>query len=460
MRLKAAWPLLASVLLAGASVFLMMKGQVRLAIMLAIAVPVLTLAAIQVRLGILAILIYVVLMGDFRRLLIPIIGWSGQDPLLLLSVAFSILLCGMAIASRLIRIDTPLARWVLALTVVMILQIFNPKQGGLIVGVAGALFFLGPIVWFWIGRTYADLAFMKLFFNVVLALAVVAAVMGYYQSFYGYLPYQMDWYEIAGYTALGPRHSLKAISLFSSTTEYSMFVLTAATVAWAAVLTKKPAMIILVPIMIAGAFLTGSRGPIVHFLLAATTLWAVKGRSMPVWIGRGVLALCIGIGGLVWSLTQLQEMQVSGPARHHVQHQVDGLLNPTDAEHSTAGLHARMAFSGYRLAFREPLGRGIGVSTKAAGKFGGQGYNTETDVGNVLVSTGIIGGLIYHVLIVLTFITAFKYWFKTRNVVGLSILGIITLSFLGWLAGGRYAVAVIVWICIGALDRLNSSTES
>ena len=73
----------------------------------------------------------------------------------------------------------------------------------------------------------------------------------------------------------------------------------------------------------------------------------------------------------------------------------------------------------------------------------------------ILVATGLIGGGIYHVMIVLVAITAIRYWRGTRTTLALALLGLPAAHFLLWLGGGLYAVSAINWLCIGSLDRLN-----
>jgi len=48
--------------------------------------------------------------------------------------------------------ETPLAMSVSILGLIYILEIFNPLQGGLTVGLTGALFVLVPVTWFYFGR--------------------------------------------------------------------------------------------------------------------------------------------------------------------------------------------------------------------------------------------------------------------------------------------------------------------
>lgn len=139
--------------------------------------------------------------------------------------AFALVVVAGALVNREIRFDTKLAKWTLALMAIMVLQIFNPKQGGLMVGLAGAMFLIVPICWFWVGRTYATPAFLRtLLYGLVLPMALVAAAYGTYQVFFGYLPHQQRWLEMNWYAGLGDPNNPAPISLFASNTEYGKFI--------------------------------------------------------------------------------------------------------------------------------------------------------------------------------------------------------------------------------------------
>src|SRR5947209_4137473 len=98
------------------------------------------------------LLIYLSVLGGMRRWLIPLLGWTPTDPLLLVCpaiVAVSVL--NLVIRHRLHR-DTRLARLIFWLLVIMAIQVVNPLQGGLSVGLAGILFTMIPVLWYYLGR--------------------------------------------------------------------------------------------------------------------------------------------------------------------------------------------------------------------------------------------------------------------------------------------------------------------
>jgi hypothetical protein len=440
-----------------ALIALVFLGETRLAIALSVGFPIIALATLNIRLALAAMVVYLILLGDLRRLLIPIVGWSGLDPLLLLGSGLAILVCAFAVASRKIQLDTPLAKAIAALMVIMALQVFNPKQGGLMVGIGGLMLIMIPLFWFWIGRTYGTETFMNtVIFRIVVPLSIPAALFGIYQAFYGYLPYQLMWYDIAGYSALGSRSNPAPVSFFTSGTEFGIFLSIATVGLWSLVLCRKHRPLILVMLLLfLAVFLTGSRGPVAKSLLACAVLWAMLGRNVPTWIFRGLLALLIAGAGMYWSLGKVSTLE-SSPVQGKIDRQVQGLMNPADSEKSSVGLHLMMWMKGYGYVLKNPVGLGLGATTQAAGKFGGKAYSTETDLGNMFVSTGIFGGVLYHVIVFLIILSAVRYWRRTRSPLAMTFIGILVVTALGWLRGGGYAVDPLVWICIGALDRLQN----
>jgi hypothetical protein len=304
----------------GAVLFLLLTGHGRLAFTLMLLELFVAIATVNVRAAILAVFFYLIVLGDLRRLLIPLFGWSGTDPLLMVGSVFALVVVAGALVNQEIRFDTKLAKWTLALMAIMVLQIFNPKQGGLMVGLAGAMFLIVPICWFWVGRTYATPALLRtLLYGLVLPMSLLAAIYGTYQVFFGYLPHQQRWLEMNWYAGLGDPKNPAPISLFASNTEYGKFLGIGAVLAWAAFLRGNRSAGLLVPPLLVAIALTGSRGPLFFSLAMMVGLWAVLARTTAVWVARGALAAVIAAVGLTWTLTRTYPARLrstrAGPSR-------------------------------------------------------------------------------------------------------------------------------------------------
>jgi len=453
---------LALAFVAGTSILsvLMITGEVRMAVAFTIGTVLVVLAMMDLRLAILAVLAYLVVMGDLRRLLIPVAGWSGSDPLLLIGPVFVILVVGYLMAARLTRFDTTLAPWIVGLMLIMLIQTVNPRQGGLMVGVAGALFYIVPVLWFWIGQTFFTLHLYRLLiFKFVLPVSLISSVFGLFQTFYGYLPHQQMWYDCCSYTALGVEGIQAPISFFASSIEYSAFNVVGAIVLWALYLKtgNRVALAGILPLLTA-SFLMGSRGPVLVFTVTAAALWAALGHDRRTWVLRGALAVFVGSVALGLSVSGISQNISTDNQRvqHRIQRQAHGLLNPGE---STAVVHSMMFLHGIKSGFTTPLGSGLGSTTRAASKFGEGSRGSEKDISNLFISTGLIGGILYLIIVFKITQLSIQYWHTDRSVVALCIAGVLGITLFGWLAGGRYALTPLIWITIGALDR-NASTPN
>jgi hypothetical protein len=349
-----------------------------------------------------------------------------------------------------------LAKLVALLMLLMIVEVFNPLQGGLQVGIAGMLFYLAPLLWFWVGRTFASKELMEFFtFRVLIAIGLTAMLWGTYQTYFGLLGFEQQWVQVAGYQAMYITDEvLRAIGFFTSSAEYQRCLVVTAVVCVAAWLTRRSWLIVLVPPLLVTIFLSAARGPMIIFMAAAVLMWAVRSRSPVTWMPRLLVATLAGGVALVMVLLLLQSHSFGGRIAPLVTRQVEGLLNPINPEKSTAVGHADLVRAGIVSGFTSPAGLGLGATTLAASKYGKNAVSTEVDLSNVMISLGIIGGILYEVIAAFVFVTALRWWTLERSPLSLATLGLIAATFGAWLIGGEYSMVAIAWFCIGAMDRL------
>jgi hypothetical protein len=440
--------------------YLIVFEKYRFAIAVTVSLLLIAFSVVNIRIAIVGTLTYLVFMGDIRRMLVPSVGWSGEDPLLLIGPVFAIIVFAYAWSSQSVKINTPLAGWILALMGIMMIQMINPRQGGLIVGVTGALFYLVPLLWYWIGRTYATPGYLhQVLFYVVVPLGGLATVFGLYQTFYGYLPYQDLWVEIAaGAGLLGSKGIEKPISFFVSPTEHDNFILSALVVLIAALIHRRQygLLLFIIP-MIGTIILGGSRGPVAKLLVTSAGLWAVVGTTTFTWIVRGSLALLIGVVGLSWSLSSIEIEGANERVTYRFERQQKGFGVGETKGGNSAFNHLNMIAQGIKQGVTTPLGFGLGATTKAAAKYGGSvSGSTEGDVSDLFRATGLVGGVVYLIILFLIIRSALHYWTQTRSLLALSLAGVLAVNFFLWLMGGQYAMSALIWFLIGSLDRLQN----
>ncbi len=405
--------------------------------------------------GVAAVLVYLAVVGDYRRYAGYLEGYPANDPLLLVAPLAAGVLLLMAITENRIRGMSALSLMTAALMVVMVIQILNPAQGNIAVGFAGALFYFVPMVWFWIGRAYGSAGFVAfLLRRVVLPVGLLAAALGIYQSFFGLLPYQLAWTRAVKFEALWiTADVIRPIGFFTSSAEHVHFLLLCSVISLSCWMRERSRIILALPVLLLALILGSSRTPILMFAGAAALLWAVSARRTGTWAPRLVLAAGVSALLLVVVLTGLQQLDLQGPIDALVSHQVEGLLDPASAEKSTAVGHLFLALEGILLGILSPVGHGLGATTLAAAKYGEGIFNAEMDFSNMFYSLGLIGGLLYVSMMIAIMVAAARVWKQRRLTHDLAVLGVLAATFMSWLAGGEYGLVALLWFLIGSLDR-------
>lgn len=409
--------------------------------------------------GVLWLFAFLPFLGFLRRLLIPVTGWSGTDPMLLISPVISgALLAYWRIRPTLSLNPTFLSRATLILLVVSLLQILNPFQGGVVVGLAGAVVMIPPILWFFVGRTLGDDLFLGKLLIRIQVIGVLVAVYGLYQTNVGFLPFERQWIADWGYSALSVRGVVRAFSTFSSSAEFAHYVAIAATVSVSRAIAERLWHLLPLVIYLPAIFLQASRGVILQLGVTLVMLFAMRSRSRK---GRILRLLIGGATVLLLGMQVLETLEgrTFGNIAPLIEHQVKGLLNPLDESQSTASIHAAMVVEGIIQGFRNPIGQGIGAITLAPEKFGGTGANFEIDFSNAFYALGLIGGLAYLATVGGACYMVWSLYRCKRTWLMLAATGVLLVEFGQWWNGGHYVTSPLVWFVLGSIDRTYIQTK-
>jgi hypothetical protein len=411
------------------------------------------------------ILTYLFLLGDIRRIVGITIGFPKFDLLLVVGPVVTILVA-LPLLMRL-RLRDAISKAMVAFMAVMLLEIVNPKQGGLAVGIAGSMFYLLPILWFWIGRTYATPELLeRVIYRVVVPLSVLASLLGLWQTYVGFLPWESAWISAVAshYHALGLGGGfIRAIGFSVNSVEYSNLQLIGCTCVLAAFFAGKRAYGLLFPLLAFTLFLASSRTSIVKLLFAVAAAWAISSRGGKGWAVRLPIALATLFGVLAFALSQVGGGGSANPgsaAGFSAQHQVQGLAHPLDSKKSTAGLHAMYFWGGIKEGITYPVGYGLGSIT------GGQRLgdsddtsdrvgNTEVDLSDTFVTMGLLGGFLYLYIILLIVRRTIYFGRNAPKAVGLPTLAVLAAMVGSWIALGQYAMGPLIWFMIGGLVRFS-----
>lgn len=411
--------------------------------------------------GISATIFYLCILGGLRRYMLPILGYSSLDALLLVAPIIVVLFFINRMLRRDIPRDTRLSKLTFWFMIILLLEIVNPLQGGLMVGVTSAMYYVVPVMWFYVGRSFGSNETLKAFFNTVLVASALGVIYAMYQQFVGFTEVERQWIAITkndGGLYLVGTH--RVFSFFPSFSEYAHFVIFGVVLSLVGTLKRNRSMVILYVLFFMALVLTSSRGALLTGVACSVLVWAVQGKSFRSWAPRLVIAAVIGLSALVFGLTTAKEANLDPTAEALVDHQARGLLAPLERKRSTGDDHVQQVVKAIVIGIRYPFGNGLGMTTIAGGKVSGgdtgirgEGFGAESDIGNVFISCGAIGGVLYVFLIGTAFWRAARRWYFERDEISLATLIMMFASVNFWLMGSHYAETTTIWFILGSLDR-------
>jgi hypothetical protein len=404
---------------------------------------------------------FVVLLGDIRRVRDLIFPHPTLDMLILVTPIVAIVLAFPLLVR--VRLKDKLSTAMFWLLLLMILEIFNPLQGGLSIGFSGALFTIIPVLWFWVGRQYGSPQVLRAFlYKVFMPLTALAGLLGLYQNFIGFLPWEQAWIDAnkATFTILNLGGSNSRSFGFSvSPAEYATLLSMGAAAAAAMWFTRRRVWsLAFVPLVIA-MFLAGSRGVVVKLICTIALLFALRKGGGRVGAGTLIRLVILSLAGLL-ATSVLASRYSSGAsnaaqttAQAAISRQAEGLANPFDSRRSSANGHVQLIGEGILEGFNHPLGFGIGAAGGAGVKFGATNLFTEVDFSDMFVALGFVGGTLYLYCIFLTCVYCFRYVQKVPFDVSLPALAIIISGIGVWLVGGQYSTCAIWLFMIGCVTH-------
>lgn len=449
------------------ALWLLWRDQYNILTAMLAALPLVILALIDVPAAIYSTFVFLFLLGDIRRIAGYFLGFPSKDPLLLVGPLITFLFSA-PLWFRL-RLKDNISKAVFAVTVLMVLEIFNPRQGSLTVGLTGAFYELVPILWYWIGREYGtDDTVRVMLYRVVLPLSVLAALLGFAQTYIGFLPWEQVWIKAVSstYHSLSVGGFTRAFGFSVNSIEYTDLLLVGCVIVLGGVFSRKRALILLLPLLAVMLFLESARTPIFRVLVSAAFSWAFSAKGGQRWRGRLLLAICVGFGGLLAAASHASGDQNANQPRAKTaaqaasQHQISGLAHPLDSKRSTAAAHGRYFWGGVVQGFKYPIGSGLGVLRSGAAPGGSSegedtaGLNaTEYDISDNFITLGFVGGLIYIYIIGLVLKRSVDFARVAPTDIGLPMVGLLVSMLGSWIALGQYAIAPLMWFLIGSITR-------
>ena len=403
---------------------------------------------------------WLTVLGLARRMASVEFAPGHTDPLLLVEpVAVAVLLLA-AFARRGFVMRSTLSKVTLGLALLLLAGSLNPAQGGIATGLAGLLFALVPLSGFWIGRAFCDDATYRRILGLVAVLGALAAVYGLSQTFAGFPSWDEAWIRDQGYSALSVGGVTRAFGPFPSASEYGSFIGIALLVWLARGLRPARAWVALpvVAVLATALLYESGRGIMFKLPVALVLILAARARQ-PLTLSLAGAAAAIVMLPLVVSAA-VPAPSGGGSSSPLLQHQLSGLTDPLNPSSSTLAVHASLVGNGLRAALHDPLGVGTGAVTIAGQKFGGKVENTEADPSNAAVAVGLPGLIAYVVLLCAALGQAYGLAARRRDSLSSIALGLLVVTLLEWLSGGQYAVAFLIWLTLGWIDRANDEADA
>jgi preprotein translocase subunit SecG len=419
--------------------------------------------------GLVAMMLFEPVRGLLRRAQYLLVDYTSQDPIHVLTPIVTLLAFALLLKSQRFGIfrASPLAGWVSLLGLMYLVQIFNPLQGGLLVGLAGVMFTLVPLLWFYFGQSVKD-EFITTVLRLMVVVGVVTSVYGVYQLLFGYPAFEQYWIDHTEfYDSIAVGRVERALATFCSAEEWGRYTELGAIVAFGFAAGAKRLQVragwIFSAVALSGfVLLSGQRAAVFGLIVGVAALLLLGARSLPNAMARVALLLVPALLMIVFLKAPAQEEMLGNDDTQTVStvlsHTQRGVLKPAEEESLQVRLTNWSYFLTQVVPYR-PLGAGIGASWLSQARF-----NQDVDfppVDSSILSHAITCGIPGILLFV--WILSRATWFSfraargaqpddrnasTKRIVAAVMCALILNSVFG-LTFTLYSVAPLAWLFIG-----------
>jgi hypothetical protein len=419
--------------------------------------------------GLVAMIVFEPFRGFIRRAQYVFVDYSQLDPIHLLTPLVTLMALGRLLQRYRFNIvrATPLAGMVSILTAIFVIQIFNPLQGGIMIGLSGAMLILVPVSWFYFGQA-VNARFIRVALQLIVALGIVTSLYGVYQLIWGYPQFERYWLEnVEFYVSIGVGHVKRPLATFTNAEEWGRYIAMGALVAFGfgagsrRLLNRTGWFIGGTGLSIVLLF-TGQRTAIFGLLLGFGLLFLLGARNF-----RGVLArlilllvpiMLIAVFAKPPSEDEMwnkEETETVGTLLSHTQR---GTLKPTGEDSLYVRLEVWQDLIINVIPYR-PLGAGLGAGSLGALKF--SNVNEEIAIDNFIlvlaVAVGIPGAILFLWILGRATLYAFRQTKRaipdtaeaTMARIIAALMPMFVLNNFFGLTFSLYAVAPVGWLLIG-----------
>ena len=443
----------------------MLRGWLLTALTWVIALPLL----VSLEAGLIAMMLFEPLRGIIRRAQYLFIDYSSQDPIHVLTPIVTLFALTALLRTQRLNIlrASPLAGWVSGLALIYVAEIFNPLQGGLMVGLSGAMFSLIPMLWFYFGQVIKT-EFITMVLRLMIVVGLVTSLYGVYQLLFGYPAFEQYWISNTEfYNSIAVGHVERALATFCSAEEWGRYTEFGAIAAFGFAAAGNRRVVRFGWLMAGFALisflaLTGQRAAIFGLVLGLAVLFMLGARNLANAIVRlTVLLLPFALMMVLFKAPEAEEMwsndetQTVSTVLSHTQR---GVLKPAGEESFQERIKNWTFLLTEVIPYR-PLGAGIGAGSLSEWRFNKSGDDLPPIDSSILLNGIACGvpGLLLFVWILLR-----ATWFSlqaarrqitdrkaaTQRTIAAIMCALILNSIFG-LTFTLYSIAPLVWLFMG-----------
>ncbi|HEV2884249.1 MAG TPA: O-antigen ligase family protein [Pyrinomonadaceae bacterium] len=347
--------------------------------------------------GLFAMMLFEPLRGFLRRAQYLFLPYSQSDPIHVITPLITCMAFVLLLQRRRLGMftQTKQAKLVSILCLIYFLQIFNPLQGGLSIGLTGALFILVPVAWFYFGQEIKP-EFIHTLLRAIVIIGLITSVYGLYHLVYGFPSFEQYWLDHTdAYESISLGRIKRALATFSSAEEWGRYLEVGAIIAFglvggAAGYLKKAGWFLSGAALTAMLMLTGQRTALFGLVLGIVVLLVAGAKTWQGVLVRLMLTLApvILVVVLVNAPTTDDMISLSEEERFGIvlSHTTRGALNPTQE----GSLQERITIWTYlatEIIPNNPLGMGLGATSLLAARHEGSDALPPTDsyvIGSVI----------------------------------------------------------------------------
>ncbi len=442
--------------------FLLVKGNVRAVVL--VLLTVLGILCLNPRRGVYILLVFLPFMYFLRRQVLHFQEYAQRDPILLFPplVTIAIFLGFVIFYNRLLYgylRRSGLLKATFALLALFTLQVFNPIQGSILVGAAGALWFIIPMLWVFMGLLLEKRDIRRIFALIIL-IGAVTALYGVYQHYFGLSDVERYELESKGFfKSFGEQPRI--MSTFAGLGDFSLYMATTGTLCFAYYWSerKNPFFLLLLGLTSFALLWTASRTSFLILAFGIISFLIVDSKHPRLVLVRGVTAL-VAVAALysyLYTYTPLEVYEAHGSSDPFVAHTVSGITHPT--EEST--FRKRISTWAYVVGpalLEQPFGRGLGSTTTATVKFvGTKGFTTDSYFFEIIYGSGPLAALFFVLIMISFFRAALSLSLRFRGDLAYKIvIGLMSCYLLGSVFGYSIRDSItgpLAWLLIGWTAR-------